>query len=89
MLVQLGLPTRLKLHVMNWMAHKVGSCTRSGSKLLRWRNVCACSIRFVGKTEATCDELDGIHKGLRMWKHFEGTKNWPRCYCSCFVRALV
>ena len=32
MLVQLGLPTRLKLHVMNWMAYKVGSCTRSGSK---------------------------------------------------------
>ena len=26
---------------------------------------------------------------LMIWKHFGGTKDWPRCHCSHFVKAVA
>ena len=54
-----------------WVLH--GRGRGRGSKLLRWRNARACSIRVgrvSNKFEAEYDELHGTHNGMMTWKYF-------------------
>lgn len=42
-------------------------------------------VKFAHRYECAFDESNSKHNVMMMWKHFEMTKDWSGCHCSCFV----